>query len=194
MVPADQRDAIAGFLDRLSYVPLDLNEPRSFAALSAALGDRAGRPLATFLSTAPSLFRPADGGPEQGRRGRQEGRQWPAGTIAQRSRERGERARFVQIERHVGQAIEEARYGIALIGRHHLGQRLPRQRAEAGLVLVAARGAEDPEIVRHEPIEVQPEQRRQQHPLGEIAGRAEQDERLGRRRHRSPHRLIGVET
>lgn len=62
VVPADQRDAIAGFLDRLSYVPLDLNEPRSFAALSAALGDRAGRPLATFLSTAPSLFRPAIGG------------------------------------------------------------------------------------------------------------------------------------
>jgi glucose-6-phosphate 1-dehydrogenase len=61
-VPADRRDAISGFLDRLSYVPIDLQDPGSFAGLSAALGDRASRPLATFLSTAPSLFQPAISG------------------------------------------------------------------------------------------------------------------------------------
>jgi glucose-6-phosphate 1-dehydrogenase len=58
-VPADQRDAISGFLDRLSYVPLDLQDPQSFANLSTALGDRARRPLAIFLSTAPALFQAA---------------------------------------------------------------------------------------------------------------------------------------
>jgi glucose-6-phosphate 1-dehydrogenase len=58
-VPAEQRDAIPGFLDRLSYVPLDLQDAHSFGALSTALGDRADRPLAIFLSTAPALFQPA---------------------------------------------------------------------------------------------------------------------------------------
>lgn len=49
--------AVAGFLDRLAYCPLDANDPAGYALLSEKLGDvDAG--LAIFLSTAPWLFGP----------------------------------------------------------------------------------------------------------------------------------------
>ena len=46
--------AVAQFLARLSYVPLDASQPHGFDALRAAVGDTPD--LAIFLSTAPSLF------------------------------------------------------------------------------------------------------------------------------------------
>ncbi len=56
-LPADRKqpDVIASFLERLSYVPLDVAAGASFDALAAKVGDVAGG-LAVFLSTAPSLF------------------------------------------------------------------------------------------------------------------------------------------
>jgi len=45
------------FLDRLTYVQLDANDPAGFNRLAAEVGDSAGE-IAIFLSTAPSLFRP----------------------------------------------------------------------------------------------------------------------------------------
>ena len=48
--------AVAAFLDRLAYVPLDATKPAGFSALAAEVGDP--RRLAIFLSTAPSLFGP----------------------------------------------------------------------------------------------------------------------------------------
>ena len=56
-LPDDRKDkdAIASFLDRLGYVPLDVGQKTSFDALSAKVGDVSGG-LAVFLSTAPSLF------------------------------------------------------------------------------------------------------------------------------------------
>jgi hypothetical protein len=102
--------------------------------------------------------------------------------------------RVLQIERNVGQAIEKAGNGIALLGRDGPGQRLPRHRAEAGIVLAAARGADYPQIGRHKPVAVETEQRRQQHSLGQITRRTEQDERFGGDRHSSPHFVIGVAT
>jgi glucose-6-phosphate 1-dehydrogenase len=61
-VEADRRPAaaVAGFLDRLTYVPLDANQAEGFAALAAEVGDPAR--LAIFLSTAPSLFGPTIAG------------------------------------------------------------------------------------------------------------------------------------
>jgi glucose-6-phosphate 1-dehydrogenase len=55
-VEAERRapDAVAAFMDRLAYVPLDATQPEGFSALAAEVGDP-GR-LAIFLSTAPSLF------------------------------------------------------------------------------------------------------------------------------------------
>ncbi len=61
-IEADRRTpaAMAGFLDRLAYVPLDATRPEGFAALAAQVGDP-GR-LSIFLSTAPSLFGPTIAG------------------------------------------------------------------------------------------------------------------------------------
>ncbi|OYY90758.1 MAG: glucose-6-phosphate dehydrogenase [Sphingomonas sp. 28-66-16] len=58
-LPADraQSDAIASFLDRVHYQPLDASTIEGFDALAEKLGDISGG-LAIFLSTAPSLFRP----------------------------------------------------------------------------------------------------------------------------------------
>lgn len=52
--------AVAAFLDRLAYVPLDATRPDGFSALAAEVGDPAR--LAIFLSTAPSLFGPTIAG------------------------------------------------------------------------------------------------------------------------------------
>ena len=48
---------LAGFLERLSYQPLDATDAAGFPALAAKLGDISGG-LAIFLSTAPALFEP----------------------------------------------------------------------------------------------------------------------------------------
>jgi glucose-6-phosphate 1-dehydrogenase len=61
-VEAERRPAaaVAAFLDRLAYVPLDATQPAGFAALAAEVGDSSR--LAIFLSTAPSLFGPTIAG------------------------------------------------------------------------------------------------------------------------------------
>jgi glucose-6-phosphate 1-dehydrogenase len=45
------------FLQRLHYVPLDINDPSGFERLAGAIGDPC-HGVAIFLSTAPSLFKP----------------------------------------------------------------------------------------------------------------------------------------
>ncbi|MEO7635291.1 MAG: glucose-6-phosphate dehydrogenase [Sphingomicrobium sp.] len=45
------------FLERLQYVPLDINDSAGFEKLAEAVGDPAAG-VAIFLSTAPSLFKP----------------------------------------------------------------------------------------------------------------------------------------
>jgi len=45
------------FLDRLHYVPLDINHPTGFERLAGEIGDPC-HGVAIFLSTAPSLFKP----------------------------------------------------------------------------------------------------------------------------------------
>ena len=47
-------DRVAGFLERLRYVPLDATDAAGFAPLAGAVG--ATNDLSIFLSTAPSLF------------------------------------------------------------------------------------------------------------------------------------------
>ncbi|MET0374408.1 MAG: glucose-6-phosphate dehydrogenase [Rhizorhabdus sp.] len=55
--PARVDDArIARFVDRLSYVPVDVTEPDALHALREEIGAAADTGLAIFLSTAPSLF------------------------------------------------------------------------------------------------------------------------------------------
>src|SRR3546814_14260107 len=58
-LPDDRKDkaAIASFLERLGYQPLDATKIEGFADLAAKIGDTSGG-LALFLSTAPTLFRP----------------------------------------------------------------------------------------------------------------------------------------
>ncbi|MGK6319735.1 glucose-6-phosphate dehydrogenase [Sphingomonas sp. DT-204] len=58
-LPADRKDkaAIASFLDRLFYQPLDASKLDGFPALAGKIGDVSGG-LAIFLSTAPFLFEP----------------------------------------------------------------------------------------------------------------------------------------
>ena len=63
-VPADRLKAgeVAGFAERLSYVPLDASAPAGFGALRAAAADAGSDDLAIFLSTAPQLFEPTIAG------------------------------------------------------------------------------------------------------------------------------------
>jgi glucose-6-phosphate 1-dehydrogenase len=58
-LPPERKDEarLAGFLDRLSYQPLDATQPEGFPALAAKVGETDGG-LAIFLSTAPALFEP----------------------------------------------------------------------------------------------------------------------------------------
>ena len=61
-VEAERRvpDAVARFLDRIAYVPLDATDAQAFGALAEAVGTGTG--LSIFLSTAPSLFGPTIAG------------------------------------------------------------------------------------------------------------------------------------
>ena len=56
-LPDDRKDeaAIASFLERIGYQPVDASKTEGFPALSEKVGDVSGG-LAIFLSTAPSLF------------------------------------------------------------------------------------------------------------------------------------------
>ena len=58
-LPPERKDdsKVAGFLDRLSYQPLDASNLDGFPALAGKVGDTSGG-LAIFLSTAPFLFEP----------------------------------------------------------------------------------------------------------------------------------------
>ena len=60
-LPDDRKHAIDGFLERLSYQPLDASKPEGFDALAAKVGP-VDVGLAIFLSTAPSLFEPTIAG------------------------------------------------------------------------------------------------------------------------------------
>ena len=54
-LPDDRKPSIPAFLERLTYQALDVSQPDGFAALAAKVGS-VDCGLATFLSTAPSLF------------------------------------------------------------------------------------------------------------------------------------------
>ena len=58
-LPAARKDdsKLGGFLERLSYQPLDASNIDGFPALADKVGDTSGG-LAIFLSTAPFLFEP----------------------------------------------------------------------------------------------------------------------------------------
>jgi glucose-6-phosphate 1-dehydrogenase len=56
-LPADRRGGMAGFLNRLSYQPLDATTLEGFDDLATKVGTPK-HGLAIFLSTAPSLFEP----------------------------------------------------------------------------------------------------------------------------------------
>ncbi|MGV3479225.1 MAG: glucose-6-phosphate dehydrogenase [Sphingobium sp.] len=62
-LPADRKDeaAIAGFIERLFYQPLDASNSDGFPALAEKVGDTS-KGLAIFLSTAPFLFEPTIAG------------------------------------------------------------------------------------------------------------------------------------
>jgi glucose-6-phosphate 1-dehydrogenase len=60
-LPEERKPAIPGFLERLSYQPLDASKSQGFAALAEKAGE-VDDGLAIFLSTAPSLFEPTIAG------------------------------------------------------------------------------------------------------------------------------------
>lgn len=62
-LPKNRRSGMAGFLNRLIYVPVDATTPEGYDELAREVGDYAG--LAIFLSTAPSLFEPTINGLER---------------------------------------------------------------------------------------------------------------------------------
>ena len=60
-LPADRRDGMDAFLERLFYQPLDATRLDGYEKL-ASKADRGSKGLAIFLSTAPSLFEPTIAG------------------------------------------------------------------------------------------------------------------------------------
>ena len=60
-----ERATLERFVDRLRYVAADASEPATLAAIGEAVGPRADKGLAIFLSTAPSLFESTISGLEQ---------------------------------------------------------------------------------------------------------------------------------
>src|SRR5690606_16035780 len=56
-LPAERREGLDRFLERLHYQPLDVSEAADFGVLAEKIGPRCDR-LAIFLSTAPNLFEP----------------------------------------------------------------------------------------------------------------------------------------
>ena len=60
-LPADRRDGVDAFLERLFYQPLDATTLDGYSEL-ASKAERGSKGLAIFLSTAPSLFEPTIAG------------------------------------------------------------------------------------------------------------------------------------
>ena len=82
------------------------------------------------------------------------------------------------VGRVVGDACEQRceRGFVALGGRHVAAHGVGDVVAERRVVQLAARGAEDAQLGREQPGVLEAVQRRQQHPLREVAGGAEDDE------------------
>ena len=88
-LPADRRGGMAGFLNRLTYVPVDATTLEGYDELAKAVG-RYDRGLAIFLSTAPSLFEPTIAGLEHAgltKGNVRIGLEKPLGTCLETSRE-----------------------------------------------------------------------------------------------------------
>jgi hypothetical protein len=126
----------------------------------------------------PGGAQPLDGRFEQARRGRQENRQAPF-DVADLGGQSGKAGCVLGVERLVVQPIEKCRHRAAAVGGHELLQRLARKLAVGGIVKVLARGANDLQVLGDQPVGMQRAERWQQHSLGQIAGRAEQQQPVG---------------
>ena len=163
---------------------------------NALLGESAGNRVvdfATRLQVRPQGFferhphlwagqacrgQPVDHWLEQGRRGRQEDGEalFRVDSLGQR----GESLRVLGVERNVGQPRHEplGHQGGVEIVRDVLGERFAGNIAIGRVVMSGARRGDDLEIVRQQPVGVEPIERRQQHPPGEVSGRSEQEQSL----------------
>ena len=132
----------------------------------------------------PSRLQPADRGLEQEGRGREEDRQ-PARNVAELFGQMVEALDRRRVERLVLQVAEERSdlgLVLAVFGKIFF-QRLARDFAIFAIAQLAARGAEDTQVFRDQSVFVQRVEGRQQHALGKIAGRAEQQQGGRGRRH-----------
>ena len=118
---------------------------------------------------------PGDGGFEQAGCGRQENRE----ALVDRPHFGGqgiEPGQIGGIERLIVQAVEKFGHAAPAVGRHEFFQRFPREVAETRVVMLVPRGADDLQAIRDQPVSMERTERWQQHALGQVAGRAEQQQ------------------
>ncbi len=135
-----------------------------------------------IIACQPGGLQPLDGGFKQARRGREEDRQParrgadPGGKIAVTFK-RG------RIERLVAEAVEEIRHPPAPVSGEVFLQRCAREAAIFAAGQLAARGADDLEVIGQQAIGIEREQAGQQHPLGKVARGSEQQQAVSGEAH-----------
>ena len=102
----------------------------------------------------------------------------PLNSPVDRRREGDKPRRVADIKRDIAQPVEEARHlgGNPPLGVDRRVERVTRQFAVRRRVEGTPRRRDDPHIGRQQPVGVEAEQRRQQHPPSEVAGRAEKNQ------------------
>ena len=130
------------------------------------------------LASETACPEPGDRWFEQARRGRKEDRKALFGRT-DLGGERCEAVRVGRIERLEAQPVEERRQAALSIGRQVFFQSLARHVTERLVVEVRPRGADDLEPRIDQRIGAERAQRRQQHPLRQIARRPEQQQAIG---------------
>ena len=172
------RDAFEDLIARTTYVAVDLADPEAMAARLHAFADR---PAVSYRAFPPVLFEPtcrglqaAAGRLEQHRR---KGPVADRGTVGECMQSRRHRLGIRQVHRHVGGARDQVLEGVApafVLAAHAL----PHPGGEARRIELLAPDRDESEGGRQQPIPQQVHQRRKQIALRQVAGGAEQQQRV----------------
>ena len=132
------------------------------------------------VSRQPGIGEALDRGFEQVRRGGQEDRQalGPLHRLGQRVETFGRG----DVAGDIAQPVEEIRHAATASGRQVLLQRGAGELAELGIAQLRARGADDAQGRRHQLVGMKRGERGDQHPPRQVAGGAEQQQRIGHSR------------
>ena len=180
---AQRQQILDGFLAQIMVDPIgprfgkgDRHRVVDLAARGEVGAERLLQRKAHTRAGQPGPFQPVDRRLEQRRRGRQEDRQ-PGSRIDPLAQRRKPR-RLGGVERNIGQHPGKRRRlrRIQILGLDMLRERRERTRPIRRIVERAARGTDDLESRWQQSVGIKAVERRQQHAMGKVAGRAEQQQ------------------